>query len=349
MNRLWLLLSLLAVPLSAQVDTLRGTVGKDTLKVGFTSSVRGCSYAGRFAVAGDTARTVLEHRVLCWDTVASPVVVPPPVVTPPTGTVAWNSDWRTGTILDGKWSGISGGSTTNLSVIPAVGMGFPSDMTNVLRVNVPANTISQMLMTNGKWPTPPIDGTVYYRVYHRSAFPNNFANGGFHPFQNGLNNLAWEWKTGVVANGQVTLQFWLNGSQDHYPYTHFDISGGYLSNHTYRIEWAITRKATGVVGQWGTVTNPGRVQIRIYDESISKTVPAFTNDSFHQMDATTTLTADSAKYYFSLSPSVDESFSAINLGNNGPQVDSRTGNNYEYYGGFAVCTSWCGAYTAAGH
>jgi hypothetical protein len=201
-----------------------------------------------------------------------------------------------------------------------------------------------MLMVYGKWPTPAVGSTVYYRVYHRSAFPNNLADGGYHPLQNGLNNLAWEWKTGVVENGHVVLEWWFNPFVGNYPWTHFDTGSlfnnktpVYSVNKTWRIEWALTRNTISTA----------KVLIRIYDESQSTTTPVFTNDNFWDMDGVGSLTADVAHGTVNLVPSLDESFQNINLGNNGPDVYTRTGNNYEYYGGFAVClTDWCGPYVS---
>ncbi len=102
----------------------------------------------------------------------------------------------------GKWDDVSAGST-RVEVVPATGLTFPPDMTNVLAGRYRNTTDTQFWivgLTNG-WTLPPIGGVMCKRLYFRHTVVGTSAT-TFHPVEPAVGACAdeGEW----VINSQPT-------------------------------------------------------------------------------------------------------------------------------------------------
>lgn len=271
------------------------------------------------------------------------------VVPPPGSAPDWRSRWTAGLgnadaiVQDaGQWDGVVGapsGASDKMYVIPNPGnMGFPSPATmpNLLRVlhNETQNARNLFQSVSKLNAVVGIGEFAFYRVYYHCAFPNNFNPGIYHHIQNGLNNLTWEWTINNTGVGYAEVNWYPITTPEAYPWIHVmtgNASNGktqFLLNHTYRVEWRL-ENIDGV---------SARVEIRIFDEAVSKTVPIFTNADFWATDSTTLNYSNSpTRNRFNIVNGAGPTFGLFTCGNNGPSADpGRAGNNYEYYADFAT-------------
>ena len=262
-------------------------------------------------------------------TVTSSAPPPPP---PPTGSALFSSDWRTGDLLDGgKWARWGGASI--LSVVPASGLGFPAGMSNVLRVAMGTGSFD-WVQANAKWSLPAVGQSRAFRLYLRNNVGN--VSGGWsstHPVESkgtsgsiSGNYYAWHW--GSNADGTFPIAF---ADAASYPRNYWTTSnatgstvGTLQKQTTYRLEWKWTR----------TSTTAYTLDMRIIGAD-DRTVVADRNSI--KAWGGSTLASNPGGI-----PVADEFMTGIRLGLNGGF--SASGAQYVYYGAFAVCSDWCGAY-----
>lgn len=219
--------------------------------------------SGNVAVTAGTASLVMDG-------------LPPTIATVANSTLDWFSDWRNATgntdaaFLDGgKWTGYISTPVRSLaSVIPASGLGFPSQMTNVWRYEIPNSPEACQPRVAGQWTMPAVGEYQYYRHYIRCDFPETHNPADQHYFHIGSDTGAavYEstyWLNGVeggvgggVLNGEYRIQFMPNWQNTTYPDTAwYNI---YLTTtNVYRLELRVFRETT----------NNLRYTSRVYDSA----------------------------------------------------------------------------------
>lgn len=279
------------------------------------------------------------------------------------GSLDFFSDWRTGTgtsqnaCCDGtKWNGgFTGGGDGKLTVVATTGLNAPAGMTNCLRANytrdgdaTPDHSASRMINVTSAWAAPVAGSTIYYRIYFRNDIADGatWLGNNSHPIQLGGLSPEMEWLLqytggnnghGESQANSIGLAAYLGNAGQSYPDNYYMAGGwghGTLPSSLVwnRLEWALTRHATN---------STCKLQVRVYNNagSLTWTNVDFWGDQNHQLsviDPTLTFS------------DMTNILCGVNLGNNGPDQQP-TGNNYIYWGGFAVSrTDWCGAYPVAG-
>lgn len=290
--------------------------------------------SGRYT-AGGTAGT---YRVIASgsgkaDT--SSVTISSGTTPPPSGgngSALFSSDWRSGDLLDGgKWRRWGGQGILN--IVSSSGLGFPSGMTNVMRVAMGTGSFD-WVEANGKWSLPAVGQSRAFRMYLR----NNVANisGGWsstHPVESkgtdgSIAGNFWAWHLGSNTNGTFPIALAVSAP---YPRNYWTMANGTGSTlgtlnkqTTYRIEWKFTR----------TGGNQYSLDMRVYGAD-DRTLVADRN-SIEAWGGSSLASNPNGI-------TVDDAFmTGIRIGLNGGF--SASGTNYVYYGGFAVCSDWCGAY-----
>jgi hypothetical protein len=256
--------------------------------------------------------------------------------TPPpgggTGSALFSSDWRSGDLLDGgKWKRWGGQGILN--IVSASGLGFPSGMTNVMRVAMGTGSFD-WVEANGKWSLPAVGQSRSFRMYLRNNVGD--INGGWsstHPVESkgtdgSIGGNFYAWHIGSNTNGTFPIAL---ATSAPYPRNYWTMANGTGSTlgtlnkqTTYRIEWKFTR----------TGGSQYSLDMRVYgadDRTMvgdRNTIEAWGGSSLASNPNGIT---------------VDDAFmTGIRIGLNGGF--SASGSQYVYYGGFAVCDDWCGAY-----
>jgi hypothetical protein len=266
------------------------------------------------------------------------VLAAPP--SPPTA-LLFASDWSTaiGTasnaILDGgRWDNTidGGGPTARLQVIPAMGLGFPTEMTNVLKV-LYRNNNSEYWNVNaiGEWTLPPVGGSLYFRLYFRHDVAGS-GGGLLHTVQ-----------TGPPGNCPYTaeLQFRkMSDTQIDFVISHYGGSSSSSNAHdwkvrlnkneTYRVEEQYIRMGT----------NSWKVHARVYDSNNNLIkddadfVDEYTGETMASWTGTITSATDCLRNKMIGNP-----------GDGGGKGSTDSAHQHIYYGGFAVShTGWIGRY-----
>lgn len=299
--------------------------------------------------------TVYRHKTdTLWrnpaDTIKPPVdtIKPPPVDTTPAKGVLFTSNWASGDLLDGgKWTRQIYQNV--ISLVSAAGHGFPAGIANVVRVrmgleltqNGQTFTATDWLITatktvNGQqvpqWSVPKVGESRAFRFYFRNENENflggwsathsveSFPNGGSTP--SNVKMIAM--KFGNDASGTFP---WVLATGEAYPKNYFAIGkdankGTLQKNVTYRLEWKLTRMASGYT-----------LDVRVTDPS--GTVVGSASNIYAWGGGT-----------LASSPSVaiaDANATALRFGTNGGYSAGSRAPQYFYYGAFMVCADWCGA------
>lgn len=296
---------------------------------------------GKCRMAHDTVTRVRVDTVRLRDTVfvhdsvpvppkdTTPTPPPPPAdTTPSSGTaLLFDGTWTT-LPTDGQTAGAwrRWGGQGSLALVDATGLGFPAKLTKVLRVVMGTGDFD-WVETSGKWTLPAVGESRAYRVYFRNAQTATGSNwAATHPVESkgtdgSISGNFYAWHIG--SGGQWA--FSPDGAG--FPRNHFTVNptasdlGTLPKNTTLRVEWKWTRQASGYA-----------LDLRIYDQSGAllydkQTIRAWGNSNPTLASNNTGFAVD------------DAAMTGIRFGINGG-----AGAGYVYWGGFAVCADWCGAY-----
>lgn len=247
-----------------------------------------------------------------------------------------------------RWTEFTNNTPTtqrsHCSVIAATGLGFPSGMANVLKVDQYATTFSDVRAVQ-LWRAPVGSEILVYRLYYRMDIPNSYGNlsvNAYHPIEaeSGAPPNDWEIQLNVFGNGTYTFQWAWAGR--HYQAT--------LNKfQTYRFEWKFLR-----VG-----TSSFKLDVRVYNASNVLVVDRnnLINPNTSASLATEDLTGTIQDVYTSDTPNTSGTRS-LTVGTNGPfgwdNVGTVTRDALTYYGGVAVAittdpTVWLGPYVPGEH
>jgi hypothetical protein len=282
------------------------------------------------------------------------------------GEVLLSSDWSQGVgttdallIEDGKpngWDQAGGsGSPKRITVVSATGFGFPAGMDNCLRVEHPIGA-QNYGMVQKFWDLPAVGETLYYRWYFMCDVSNAEADGdtgalggGYHPLETprSLGDFGTDgeivWKHEAHSDG--TWRYFIEGqnnfNQRFAPGLNARTSPtDLLKFRPYRFEMKLTRVSAG--SPW----DRGAFDIRVYDESISTTVPQYDRDNMWYWDFNGGVNEGTiADGYGQDVYMLENGFTSIETGTNGGDW-SPTAVQYEYWGGFRVVKGgdWIGPY-----
>lgn len=268
----------------------------------------------------------------------------------PASSLAFASDWGTATgqtdsaLRDGsKWENLTVFDRQILEVVSASGLGFPSGMTNALRVEFDGEQAAHVsLAENGSsnantpWGVPGTGEGLYFRVYFRNSIPDGDGAqdvGSAHQLQPAWGGCAthWAWKFGSNANGTWGMIFNTDGAGGGTWYGLSTLS----KNHTYRLEWGLYNKTAG-----GAYT----LELRIYNESGTQVIDGTDFEDQGSYGGGGGTMASQAPIQVSVS---DDCIRRLFVGNNGPLGWDAGPGSYQYFGGMAVSeTDWIGAYSA---
>lgn len=283
------------------------------------------STAGSFRVIATSGNGKADTSAVTVTTTA-----PPP--SGGNGTTLFSSDWASGDLLDGgKWRRWGGQGI--LSIVSASGMGFPSTMARVMRVAMGTGSFD-WVEADGKWSLPAVGQSRAFRLYIRNAVGN--VDGGWsatHPVESkgtdgSIAGNFYAWHLGSNADGTFPIALAVSAP---YPRNYWTISnatnttvGTLKKQSTYRLEWKFTR----------TGGNQYSLDMRVYGAD-DRTLVADRNSIKAWGGGALASNAGGI--------TVDDAFmTGIRIGLNGGF--SASGLNYVYYGGFAACSDWCGAY-----
>lgn len=278
--------------------------------------------------------------------------------TPQTG-VLFFSDWSTATGTSDAalrdtdkpipWSNRWGGNGS-LTVVSAAGLGFPSDMDNVLRVTQYQQDFD-WVMANNLWSLPGVGESRAFRIYLRVTISDAQGDKGtvyasHHPIEStgasgSTSGGFYAWHFGSYNDGTFPILFSMNDPS--YPYNgwtfgapQYDHGGRDYDpapldkNTTYRLEWKFTRTAASTYSLDMRVYGPDDTTL-LYDG----------NSTYAWGGNGQTLASDGDGLDVDDSKIVD-----MRLGTNGGGW-TFTSPQYVYWGGFAVCADdWCGRYAA---
>jgi hypothetical protein len=194
------------------------------------------------------------------------------------GGTAFAVDWGTATgksaaaLTDGGKLGLVGyPADAQLTVVPLGGLGVSGWPTNGLQLSYLRAT-SSLVGTTNKWPAPAPGESVYFRflVYH--DMPNGMSISNDHGNQSNI---------GAIKHAIMLTNSWGESpSQNHWAIGFRAHDGGAEMGYynaqiperrPIRVEWRLHRQSSGVTA---------RIEIRIYDETISRTVPQWTEFDF---------------------------------------------------------------------
>lgn len=280
---------------------------------------------------------------------------------------AWFADWSTRSvgssattdICDGsggsaKFGNTLGGGSSLVTVQSATGLGFADAFPNVLQAefDTTAGGLSRMVeTTTGKYSSPSVGNSIWYRTYFNCQFPNGFDTGGNgnHPLESDPlgppGAVVWEWKFTAVSGGFLTMRFTINGAQTYPTGRNFQNSGVIARNAGYRMEWAIGN----LDGSHGI---PG---LAIYDSSNALVADSST---FIEVTSGNSLQTEQAGMIALTIPSIDltagdgadAQFQDWAIGNNGPGPVSRASSSYIQWGPCAVSlVGQVGAWNSTDH
>ncbi len=340
-----------SAPAPAPVSSIVVTLSATSIQVGQTSNAS--------AVLRDALGNVLTGRSIAWSssnttiaTVSASGVVtggaagsasiratsegvtgsanvsitaPPPP--PPPGSLVFASDWSTATgnsanaLNDGGQWNDSHTGTTRLSIIPAAGLGFPSDMTNVVQGRYrESETPYWIIQKFDGWALPNVGGSLYRRLYFRHDLAGTSTS--FHPVEPQPGSCAFENNWTMTGLNPYTFQ--LRSSEHRWEVR---LNRGV----TYRVEEQFER----------TGTNTWIMHARVYDEAnnLVKSDADFQCMSGHGNHTM----ADRPTSTMAASCLVHQSIGWQGGGGNRGSDDEN--NNRIYYGGFAVShAGWIGPY-----
>lgn len=275
---------------------------------------------------------------------------------PGNGRAIFHSDWSSSTgsgdaaVRDANkslpWQAHWQGSRVLLTVVPASGKGFPSGMTNIMRV-MHWKQDFDWVMINNAWQTPAVGSSLYFRAYFRNEISNaTDAGTGYastHPLestgsQGGLGGLYYSMKYGSFSDGTFPWLFDMGGPA--YPFnawspgapssTHGGRSydpGTLQKNTTYRFEWKLTRRAA----------NAYDLDIRIYGQDNRL---LFDRNNIYAWTGSRSQTLAANGINLTIG---DDRVRQLRIGLNGGFAT--TNPEYVYWGGVAVCQDdWCGEY-----
>ncbi len=256
--------------------------------------------------------------------------------------ILFRSDWSTAigqtddALLDGgKWTNRWGGRRL-LDIMSANGLGFPAGLSNVMRVAHGSGSYD-WVQAEKKWTLPAVGESRAFRIYLRNDVGN--LQGGWsytHPIESkgtdgSIDGRFYTWHIGSNVDGTFPIAF---ATAAPAPRNYFTVTpftqeevGSLRKGVTYRLEWKFTRTGDQLYSLDMRIFGPDQ-SLRFDRSSISAWggVP---------------LGADPNNI------PVDDGFmTGIRVGLNGgfpspiPQ--------FVYWGGFAVCTDWCGPWVA-GH
>lgn len=195
----------------------------------------------------------------------------------------FQSDWSTQSVpatslaaqqdTDGvaKWDTIGGSSASE--VVSATGLGFPAGMANV--IHVPYSPATNSVIRKTGMAIPAVGEEIAYRWYFRCDMPTSDArvsDWSFHPIQDGQAGGNCNWAFEVSANNGASWEPWFYlGAPGAIPYPYYGWFAPMLSKGTtYRFEAKIARVST---------TN-FTFLARIFDETVSTTVPLYDEADF---------------------------------------------------------------------
>ncbi len=340
-----------SAPAPAPVSSIVVTLSATSIQVGQTSNAS--------AVLRDALGNVLTGRSIAWSssntaiaTVSASGIVtggaagsasiratsegvtgsvnvtitaaPPP---PPPGSLAFASDWSTATgntataLGDGgQWNDYHTG-TTRVSIIPAAGLGFPSDMSNVVQGRYrESETPYWIIQKFDGWSLPNVGGSLYRRLYFRHDLAGTSTS--FHPVEPQPGSCAFENNWTMTGLNPYTFQI---RSSDHRWEVRLN------RGVTYRVEEQYER----------TGTNTWIMHARVYDAAgnLVKSDADFQCMSGHGNHTM----ADRPTSTMAASCMVHQSIGWQGGGGNRGSDDEN--NNRIYYGGFAVSQAgWVGPY-----
>jgi len=268
-----------------------------------------------------------------------PVVTPPSADTnptpPPTGVVVhFRTDWSTGNPLEGgltRW----GGSPV-AEVVDAVDKGFPAGMTKVVRVRMGTGSYD-WLQAYQKWTLPAVGKSLSFRLYVLNDVSNASVSGNAYASTHPIESSG---TAGSISGSYYTVKF------------------GSRADGTY--QWALTSPGSGYPKNWVTTTNSiqeevgnlPKFKVLMFEWKWTRTAT-----STYSLDMRITgpdgkvvadnnnigawggrpLSNDNKGFV------VTEAFMrGMRIGLNGGFGTSRP--EYMYYGGWAVCNDWCGAW-----
>jgi hypothetical protein len=255
-------------------------------------------------------------------------------------TVLFRSDWSTeagagsNALLDGgKWTSRWGGPPI-LAVVHAAGLGFPAGLTNVLRVTHGTGSFD-WVQADGRWTVPALGESRAFRIYFRNDIGNLAGGWSFtHPIESkgtdgSINGAFYAWHIGSNTDGTFPIAFAdaAPNPRNYFtvtPFTQEDV-GSLRKGATYRLEWKFTRTGVGLYTLDIRIFGPdGALR---YDKG---SIAAWGGQS---------LAANPGGI-----PVEDQFMTGLRVGlNGGFPADSP---QFVYWGGFAVCSDWCGPYTA---
>ena len=255
---------------------------------------------------------------------------------PPTG-LLWASDWSTGVgntanaVGDGGlWENIFNAGTNLMDVVAASGLGFPSNMTNVLRIHCvdPSPGLMYGNSSNG-WGAPAVGDHRYFRCYWRNSMQSaSSPDPTFHFFLPAPNTGAWAIQSNLGAT------YFLRFAADFPPLHQWGASPNLTRDVVYRLEWHFHR----------TGTNTFTFEARIYDAAdnlVNSTdqlhCNGLGNHTAHTGTAGTHSLADANDF---------TGLRGVRLAwEGGGGGHPSTPSDVVYMGGFAVSAAdWCGPY-----
>jgi len=270
---------------------------------------------------------------------------PPPPPPPPPGSLVFASDWHaasgntTTAVRDGtKWDNaynIAAPVADRVSVVPASGLGFPSNMANVLaiRYEQSVSQFSGVTKQNG-WQLPAIGGVLARRMYFRMSIDGPSAS-THHPLMAAYQSGSCAYEAEWVMDKGPTFSFMIGNLQNG--------GGSAADNH----EWAttLTRDVTYRVEELYTrVTSTSwKLSLRVYDQSgaLIRQNADFT-DTWHNG-----VTLASQPDIITPDPSCLQNMMIVNQGLADNRGSDNAAANRIYYGGFAVSLSgWVGPYVS---
>lgn len=272
---------------------------------------------------------------------------------------AFWSDWASGrgatdaALRDtGKslpWSALDNNWATDLAVVSASGLGFPTGMANVLRhtfqPGVAGQRASFVRLVNG-FPAPTIGQTLYVRFYFRADYLDEGTAGhdnSHHPFEgdnSGTVKSVILMKPGNNLNGTFPIRFLMDeAATGHFNQAYLQPNStaqNLTKGIVYRIEIAFTILD-------GTYLRP---RFRLYGADDSTLLfPDGATGCTKMVDltgASLSSLADTTYPYFNLNW-----LCSWELGNNGGSLGPFSTACADYFGGLCIRTDdWCGAYAA---
>lgn len=333
-------------------------VAKHSGVAGTLSGITSIAAVGGIATFTDLAMSAGESGVtLDFSASGLTGVTSDPFVVDSAGTtLVGHWDWATGT----GWTDsvardtdkavdltLFNGGNGGVSIASVSGKNFPTGIVNGVRVNHQNAGDYDWCGAQDVWAAPSVGQTLYGRLYFRSEVADGAgsqAYGACHPVESygansgGYNfdgNGGYSFKIGNNTDGTFpfVVATYGTGTQYYWGYNvttpaNSATAPNLLKNHTYRLEWALTR----------TTGNTYTLQLRLYNQS-GTLVASGTDWKDNYNGGGVGL--DSSRTTIM----IDTSIRGFRVGKNGGW--SAGSVQYMYYSGLAFSlTDWCGAYDA---